>query len=268
MHGSGPRGSTDQRKSSVSHVDDVTQPQESRRGRSQASASGNKDIRFSPSTPKRPATITQARDSNDGGAAGGDREETSRSRSIHAEHHSPLLDSHASHSANAHGGTAVEKARQALQQKLARRAGRLEPAARVGHAAEATTTSRRDSQSAKHGDSPKPRRAKVWCGQNKWDPRMRANGGDLEPGTRAACMRQGFGAALYQHVENEEESIRKFAVKHEPYVSQKLCYKNSPVPYHEGYQPATLSQCRLRGWGAGSAELARRLRGKRHSASA
>ena len=141
-----------------------------------------------------------------------------------------------------------------------------EPAAHVGYGAEATSTSRRDSQSAKRGAS--PRRAKVWCGQNKWDPRLRANGGDLEPGTRAACMRQGFGAALYQHVENEEEFIRKFAVKYEPYVSQKLWYKNSPVPYHERYQPATFSQCRLRGWGAGSAELARRLRAKRHSASA
>ena len=93
-HDSGPRDSTNHRKSSASHVDDVTQPQESRRGRSQASASGSRDIRFSPSTPKRSATQTQAH-GNDGGAAGGDREKTSRSRSIHAEHHSPLLDSHA-----------------------------------------------------------------------------------------------------------------------------------------------------------------------------
>ena len=91
-HDSGPRDSTNHRKSSASHVDDVTQPQESRRGRSQASASGSREIRFSPSTPKRSATQTQAH-GNDGGAAGGDREKSSRSRSMHAEHHSPLLES-------------------------------------------------------------------------------------------------------------------------------------------------------------------------------
>ena len=60
-HDSGPRDSTNHRKSSASHVDDVTQPQESRRRRSQASAFGSRDIRFSPSTPKRSATQTQAR---------------------------------------------------------------------------------------------------------------------------------------------------------------------------------------------------------------
>ena len=41
--------------------------------------------------------------------------------------------------------------------------------------------------------------------------------------------------------------------------------KDTPVP--EGYQAATLSQARLRGWGAGSAELARRLRAKRRGLS-
>lgn len=274
VHGSGPRGSTDQRQSSVSHGDDVTQPrQESRRGRSQASASVGRDaaVRFSPSTPKKPATTTHTRD-NDGGVVGGEREKISRSRSVHAQHRSPLLDSHASLPASALGEAAEDNARLALQQKLASRAGRREPPAHVGPTSEAPTNSasrRRSSpQSAQRAASPKPKRAKVWCGQNKWDPRLRSNGGDLEPGTRAACTRQGFGAALYQNVENEEEFIRKFSVKYEPYVSQKLWYKNSPVPYHEGYQPATLSQCRLRGWGAGSAELARRLRAKLHEASA
>ena len=71
-HDSGPRDNTNHRKSSANHVDDVTQPQESRRGRSQASASGSRDIRFSPSTPKRSATQTQAH-GNDGGATGGEK---------------------------------------------------------------------------------------------------------------------------------------------------------------------------------------------------
>ena len=78
-------------------------------------------------------------------------------------------------------------------------------------------------------------------------------------------MRAGFGAALYQHVANEEGFIHKFSARYAPLVEQKLWYKDTPVP--EGYQPATLSQARLRGWGAGSAELARRLRAKRRGLS-
>ncbi len=139
-HDSGPRDSTNHRKSSASHVDDVTQPQESRRGRSQASASGSRDIRFSPSTPKRSATQTQAH-GNDGGAAGGDREKTSRSRSIHAEHHSPLLDSHAT-SANSSGAEQMEqRARLQLQEKLRTRAAKREPHAQAASPTKAPSTS-------------------------------------------------------------------------------------------------------------------------------
>ena len=46
--------------------------------------------------------------------------------------------------------------------------------------------------------------------------------------------------------------IRKFSAKYEPLVHQLLWYKDSAIP--QGYQPATLSQARLRGWGAGSHE--------------
>ena len=269
-HDSGPRDSTNHRKSSASHVDDVTQPQESRRGRSQASASGSRDIRFSPSTPKRSATQTQAH-GNDGGAVGGDREKTSRSRSIHAEHHSPLLDSHAT-SAKSSGAEQMEqRARLQLQEKLRTRAAKREPHAQAASPTKAPSTSglrRSSSRESTAHRATKPRKPKVYCGNNKLDPQLKINGGHLAIGDRGKCFQQGFGSALFQHVSDEAAFLAKYSGKYEHLVPQRLWYKNSPAPTHEGYQPATLSQCRLRGWGAGSAELARRLRAKRHSASA
>ena len=269
-HDSGPRDSTNHRKSSASHVDDVTQPQESRRGRSQASASGSRDIRFSPSTPKRSATQTQAH-GNDRGAAGGDREKTSRSRSIHAEHHSPLLDSHAT-SAKSSGAEQMEqRARLQLQEKLRTRAAKREPHAQAASPTKAPSTSglrRSSSRESTAHRATKPRKPKVYCGNNKLDPQLKINGGHLEIGDRGKCFQQGFGSALFQHVSDEAAFLAKYSGKYEHLVPQRLWYKNSPAPTHEGYQPATLSQCRLRGWGAGSAELARRLRAKRHSPSA
>ncbi len=102
----------------------------------------------------------------------------------------------------------------------------------------------------------------MYCSNNKLDPSLRVNGGTLEVGTKSKSFRSGFGAALWQHIEDEEAFIKKFSVPYEPLVSQRLWYKDSAVP--PGYQPATLSQARQRGWGAGSATLARRLRAKRH----
>ena len=90
----------------------------------------------------------------------------------------------------------------------------------------------------------------------------RQNGGSLDVGARNRCFKAGFGSALYQHVPDEEAFIRKFSARYAPLVEQNLWYKDTPVP--AGFQPATLSQARLRGWGAGSAELARRLRAKKH----
>ena len=151
--------------------------------------------------------------------------------------------------------------------KSLRHLGRREP--RAGDLAVAPQHSEgHPSQPRRGNPSPEPhakRKKKVYCGNNRFDPSLRANGGDLDVGTRSACMRAGFGAALYQHVANEEEFIRKFSARYAPLVEQNLYFKDGPVP--DGYQPATLSQARLRGWGAGSAELARRLRAKRQGVS-
>ena len=100
---------------------------------------------------------------------------------------------------------------------------------------------------------------KVYCGQNKLHPSLRVNGGTLEVGTRSRCVRAGFGGALQQHIDDEAEFVRKFTAPYALLVAQKLWYKDGPPPQGEGYQPATLSQARQRGWGAGSAALARKL---------
>ena len=121
------------------------------------------------------------------------------------------------------------------------------------------------ARSARHVTH-QPRKGKVYCGQNKLDPSLRVNGGTLEVGTRSRCFRAGFGGALHQHVDDEAEFVRKFTAPYAPLIAQKLWYKDGPPP--EGHQPATLSQARQRGWGAGSAALARKLQKKLHEGSA
>jgi hypothetical protein len=113
-----------------------------------------------------------------------------------------------------------------------------------------------------------PRKGKVYCGQNKLDPSLRVNGGTLEVGTRSACFRAGFGGALHQHIDDEAEFVRKFTAPYAPLIAQKLWYKDGPPPEGGVFQPATLSQARQRGWGAGSAALARKLQKKLHGGSA
>ena len=67
-----------------------------------------------------------------------------------------------------------------------------------------------------------PRKGKVYCGQNKFDPTLRVNGGTLEVGTRSRCFRAGFGGALRQHIDDEAEFVRKFTAEYAPLVMQKL----------------------------------------------
>ena len=105
------------------------------------------------------------------------------------------------------------------------------------------------------------RRPKVYCSNNRLDPALRVNGGTLEIGTRGQCVGAGYGAALFQHIEDEDAFIKKFSAPYEPLVPQQLWHKDSDPP--PGYQAATLSQARQRGWGAGSAALARKLQAKR-----
>ena len=84
--------------------------------------------------------------------------------------------------------------------------------------------------------------------------------GEFAGGTRSECFRSGFGAALHQQINDDEAFIKKFRAPYAPFAAQKLWYEDSAPP--EGYQPAALSQARLRGFGAGGATLARKLQGK------
>ena len=151
----------------------------------------------------------------------------------------------------------------ASQQSKPRRRAR-EPRATPQHGAPAHVDAIERGSSTRR-DKSSPRKARVYCGQNRLDPSLRVNGGTLEVGTRSRCFRSGFGAALHQDVVNAAEFIREFTAPYEPLVSQKLWYKDKPPP--EGYQPATLSQARQRGFGAGSAALARKLQKERHGGS-
>ena len=216
-------------------------------------------------------------------------------RPLAAAHHAPRVPQSHKHSRSAshtgeHSGaqqSPEEIARDELQRKLTNsaraRVGRTsssgssessaatkrltsgrprEPAAPQRATAAPVDSSARSARHVTH----QPRKGKVYCGQNKLDPSLRVNGGTLEVGTRSACFRAGFGGALHQHIDDEAEFVRKFTAPYAPLIAQKLWYKDGPPP--EGHQPATLSQARQRGWGAGSAALARKLQKKLHEGSA
>ncbi len=203
--------------------------------------------------------------------------------------HVPLATAHTATSPNAHKASrsashteerSSATRRDELRRKLTtaseppkpRRRAR-EPRATPQHQAIAHAVAHADTvvsprgSSTQHGKAP-PRKARVYCGQNKLDPSLRVNGGTLEVGTRSRCFRAGFGGALHQHIDDEAEFVRKFTAPYAPLIAQKLWYKDGPPPEGGGYQPATLSQARLRGWGAGSAALARKLQKKLHEGSA
>ena len=102
-------------------------------------------------------------------------------------------------------------------------------------------------------------RRKVYCGNNRLDPQLQENGGPLARGKPSECFRQGFGSALYLPIKPEDipAFVKKYDAPYEKLIHQDfLWYKDSEPP--SGKTKATLSQCRLRGWGAGSRELARR----------
>ena len=151
----------------------------------------------------------------------------------------------------------TEVARGALAKELSRREPRApqQPGKSVlPHHTGAPDVSVRRARSA----SPqRRRRPKVYCSNNRLDPALRINGGTLEVGTRGRCVGAGYGAALFQRIEDEAAFIKKVSAHYEPLVQQQLWYKDSDPP--PGYQAATLSQARQRGWGAGSAALARKL---------
>ena len=69
-----------------------------------------------------------------------------------------------------------------------------------------------------------------------------------------------FVAALHQPVEDVEAFVRMHSGPYEKLIDPQLWFKNSEPPH--GMQRATLPMCFQKGWGAGTAALARKLREK------
>jgi hypothetical protein len=240
---------------------------------------------YSPSSPRARAPLAAAHTAHRAAATSPSAHKASRSAAAHRTEE---------HSSAQHGAQSPdETARAELRRKLTSRALPTADSGATSQRSTSTAAARQQSKprrrarepqaapqhqtlahvdtvvsprgrSTQHHKAP-PRKARVYCGQNKLDPSLRVNGGTLEVGTRSRCFRSGFGAALHQDVVNAAEFIRKFTAPYEPLVSQKLWYKDKPPP--EGYQPTTLSQARQRGFGAGSAALARKLQKERHGGS-
>ena len=111
--------------------------------------------------------------------------------------------------------------------------------------------------SLQHGKA-RPRKAKPYCGNNK-----KASGlldGSERVGRPSECIQRGFGAALHQPVENVEAFVRMHSGPYEKLIDPQLWFKNSEPPH--GMQRATLPMCFQKGFGAGTAALARKLREK------
>ena len=120
-----------------------------------------------------------------------------------------------------------------------------------------------DRHHAKHEvrhDASPTEKARTLCVNNKHDPRLRDRRYKL--GTSAQCISKGFGSALYQHVEDRREFIKKFDAPYEKIINLDsiLWYKNSEPP--AGRHRATLPMCFQKGFGAGSAALAKKSKAR------
>ncbi len=104
-----------------------------------------------------------------------------------------------------------------------------------------------------------PHNAKILCINNKHDPRLRDANYAL--GTSAQCISKGFGAALHQHVDDPREFVKRFDAPYEKIINldHLSWFKNSEPP--PGKHRATLPMAFQKGFGAGSAALARKLKG-------
>ena len=184
--------------------------------------------------------------------------------------HASALNNTAKRSATPHAGYAPGKARAHGREPEARRSASPLSAAHAwerAHALTAQTESDHEAPRAARtrtrssGIAPKEKKkiSPVVCTNNKHDPRLVANGGSQNLGTRSACIRRGFGSGLYSKPENVEDFLRKHSVPYSKIVEQKLWYKDSTDQMPAGYQVATLPQAFQRGFGAGQAKLARQL---------
>ena len=161
---------------------------------------------------------------------------------------------------------ASEAARTRLQQKLATNAQRHEPRAPTSieaHSKEQSEAassavpifakSRSTHLSQVHRQQ-KSKKEPIYCGNNAKSPELQHK----RLGRPSECIQKGFGAALHQQVADVGAFLHKFEGEYQKLIEPKLWYKNSEPP--PGWQRATLPMAFQKGWGAGTAALARKLR--------
>ena len=147
-----------------------------------------------------------------------------------------------------------------------RKIARLEPNART---VDDVSKPRRVYEGRQIGNKTPPRspsktggKAGVLCVNNKHDPRLVENGGSRKLGTAGQCVAKGFGSGLHQHIPpgGKEAFIKQFSVPYQKIISLDdiLWFKNGAPP--AGKHRATLPMCFQKGFGAGSAKLARKLK--------
>ena len=160
---------------------------------------------------------------------------------------------------------ATEAARSRLKRKLLTRAQRREPLAHTSFEPHSENQSGEEflgsplvkshhahlAQAHQHHKSNKE---PIYCGNNAKSPELQHK----RLGRPSECIQKGFGAALHQHVADVPAFLHKFEGEYEKLIEPKLWYKNSEPP--PGWQRATLPMAFQKGWGAGTAALARKLR--------
>ena len=160
---------------------------------------------------------------------------------------------------------ATEAARSRLKRKLLTRAQRREPLAHTSFEPHSENQSREEflgsplvkshyahlAQAHQHHKSNKE---PIYCGNNAKSPELQHK----RLGRPSECIQKGFGAALHQHVADVPAFLHKFEGEYEKLIEPKLWYKNSEPP--PGWQRATLPMAFQKGWGAGTAALARKLK--------
>ena len=150
-------------------------------------------------------------------------------------------------------------ARGALEHELTRRAGRTKHAREPAAIQAPPQRTRSQAQPALEHTRVRqrsPKKQRPYCGNNK-KARELLDGSE-RVGRPSECIQKGFGSALHQPVHDVAAFLRKFDGPYEKLIEPQLWYKNSAPPL--GMQRATLPMCFQKGWGAGTAALARKLR--------
>ena len=168
----------------------------------------------------------------------------------------PTSDSGATSQRSFGGGEASTSTAAASQQSKPRRRAR-EPRATPQHGATAHVDAIERGSSTRR-DKSSPRKARVYCGNSRKASVLLD--GTERVGRPSECIQRGFGAALHQPVKDVEAFVRAHGGPYEKLIDPQLWFKNSEPPH--GMQRATLPMCFQKGWGAGTAALARKLREK------